>query len=251
MLDGTAVDRIAELAREGQDAGTLVREIEIEDGVSRVFTTRPLHHLPAKYESEPAPLAFSSLQALVEYLKANRDGLDLEKLVLHVASPTSVSLLGPITGEAKQRFVYATATCKNLVAGWLGQFHPQLDFVIALQARFEPYADRGKVLEISGSLKEEASVESTDDGITQRVAARTGVHLGRMVEVPNPVNLAPYRTFREVAQPISEFVLRVDKGARPLALFEADGGSWELDAVRSVATWLQAQQGPVAVPVLR
>jgi len=67
--------------------------------------------------------------------------------------------------------------------------------------------------------------------------------------VPNPVMLAPYRTFPEVEQPASPFVLRLKQGpegGRPsLALFEADGGKWQLEAVKRVRTYLSIMEVPV------
>ena len=62
------------------------------------------------------------------------------------------------------------------------------------------------------------------------------------VPVPNPVELMPYRTFREVTQPTSTFILRLKPGrdgALPTcALFEADGGAWKLRAIQSIAAYL-------------
>ena len=55
---------------------------------------------------------------------------------------------------------------------------------------------------------------------------------------PNPVTLRPYRTFNEVEQPASQFVFRINKLAN-LALFEADGGKWKLEAVESIANYLK------------
>jgi hypothetical protein len=56
---------------------------------------------------------------------------------------------------------------------------------------------------------------------------------------PRPiVTLKPYRTFREVDQPASEFLFRmkaVDGKVPTLALFEADGGKWTIDAVDRIA----------------
>lgn len=60
---------------------------------------------------------------------------------------------------------------------------------------------------------------------------------------PNPVTLAPYRTFREIAQPESQFVFRLRggvEGALPhAALFEADGAEWKLAAVGRIASFLR------------
>lgn len=242
MIDETAVNAIAELAQRGQDVNQLQTQIG-----EHVYTTAPFQHLPPKPEPEPPTLAFGSLQAVADYVRENRDGLALSSCVLHVVSPTSVRLLGPLTGEKRQRFTYAAASCRNLMDQWVGQYHGQEDFVVAMQSRFTPEQDRAAVLQVVSKLKEEQSIETEDDGVTQKASARAGVHLAVQVSVPNPVKLAPFRTFREVEQPASSFVLRVTKGPR-CALFEADGGAWELAAVEHVALWLRASVE--GVPVL-
>lgn len=243
MMDGTTVERIADLARQGQTVEQLVQQIG-----DHTFTTVPLHHLPLKAEPHPPVLQVSSLHALVDYVQANRDGIDLATCVVHVESPTAVHLLGPITGEKRQRFTYATATAEDLVAGFLGQYHSQPQFIVALQSRFVKMYDRATVLELVGKLKEEQSLETEDDGVTQRATARSGIHLAQQVSIPNPIELAPFRTFREIEQPASAFVLRVQSGARA-ALYEADGGAWKIDAVESLASWL-GEHLPENLPVL-
>lgn len=244
MLDGDAVNAIAGLAQKGQEIGTLITEV-----AGHTMSTVPLHHVAPKPEPEPAVLAFGSLQSLADYVRENRDALDLTKCVLHVAGPTSVRLLGPLTGEKRQRFTYAAASCRNLMDQWVGQYHGQEDFVVAMQSRFTPEMDRAAVLQVVSKLKEEQALETEDDGISQRANVRAGVHLAAQVTVPNPVKLAPFRTFREVEQPASSFVLRVTKGPR-CALFEADGGAWELAAVDAVAVWLRATVTDLSIPVL-
>jgi len=54
------------------------------------------------------------------------------------------------------------------------------------------------------------------------------------------VKLKPYRTFNEVEQPESEFLLRLSDGAQ-VALYEADGGAWKLTARRNIADYLRKQ----------
>lgn len=244
MIDGPAVNAIADLARRGQLVGELLTQVD-----GHTMSTVALHHVPPKSEPEPTALAFGSLQALADYVRENRDGLDLKTCVLHVGSPTSVRLLGPLTGEKRQRFTYAAASCRNLMDQWLGQYHGQEDFVVAMQSRFTPEMDRASVLSVVSKLKEEQSLETEDDGVSQRATARAGVHLAQQVTVPNPVKLSPFRTFREVEQPASSFVLRVTKGPR-CALFEADGGAWELAAVDHVALWLRTSVTDLGIPVL-
>jgi hypothetical protein len=106
---------------------------------------------------------------------------------------------------------------------------------------FSPEGDRAKVLSIVGNIKEESVKNTGDDGVTQTVTARAGIARVENVEVPNPVMLYPYRTFREVAQPGSLFVLRLRTGqvAPTCALFEADGGRWRLEAIDRIAAYLR------------
>lgn len=67
-----------------------------------------------------------------------------------------------------------------------------------------------------------------------------GVALKEQQTVQPIVHLQPYRTFLEVAQPASDFLLRIDKDGHP-ALYEADGGAWKLEAKRSIAAYLGGQ----------
>jgi hypothetical protein len=57
---------------------------------------------------------------------------------------------------------------------------------------------------------------------------RAGVHLKDQEKIQPRVKLAPYRTFPEVKQALSQFVLRARNQGETieLALFEADGGRW-------------------------
>ena len=87
-----------------------------------------------------------------------------------------------------------------------------------------------------------------DNGVSQQtVTTAGGVVLVGTAPVPNPVTLAPYRTFREIEQPESLFVLRMrtgKDGEKPTAaLFEADGGSWKLEAIKRIAAYLREQVG--------
>ncbi len=83
----------------------------------------------------------------------------------------------------------------------------------------------------------EDGADIEDDGVSQITTVKQGVASRAKAKAPNPVKLAPYRTFLEVKQPESDFILRLDKNAN-LALFEADGGFWKIQAVRLVKEYL-------------
>lgn len=81
---------------------------------------------------------------------------------------------------------------------------------------------------------------SINQSISQEVSVRTGAVLKEQQTVQPIVRLQPYRTFLEVEQPASDFLLRLDKEGHP-ALYEADGGAWKLEAKRSIAAYLGEQ----------
>jgi hypothetical protein len=109
-----------------------------------------------------------------------------------------------------------------------------------MQSCFVQNEDTAKILKVVGNIKEETVRNIGDDGISQQVTAKAGIATVENVIVPNPVILAPYRSFIEVDQPESKFVFRMrSTGSEPqCALFEADGGAWKLDAMYLIKGFL-------------
>lgn len=68
------------------------------------------------------------------------------------------------------------------------------------------------------------------------------------------VELAPYRTFPEIAQPLSKFLIRFQQSGKdglPLvSLFEADGSMWKLEAIQSIKRYLAENLKTDDVPIL-
>lgn len=204
----------------------------------REYATRDVFNPPLPREPLTAALAISTLTGLVDYCKAFiAPGLDH---VIQVKSYHEVLLLSKIQGEARQRENFVTANC-GAPKFQFDRFMPHSEFMIAIQAQFVDYGDWVRVMKTVGTIRDEATKTSMDDGVTQKVTASAGIALAAEVSLPNPVMLKPYRTFTEVEQPPSQFVLRVQSGKNGLpdvALFEADGGRWKHEAISNVREYL-------------
>jgi len=238
---------IAEVERMALEAAGKTVEI-----AGREYSTTQLHD-PRKPEPVPEPVVVHTLQGFADLVNGDKDEAYLEagrSVFVHVVSPTEVRLLTGIFGEFNQRAHLATAKAIVPELG-LSVFRDQETFVIGLLANFEPVADREAVFKIVGNLESEAVQTCADDGVTQRATARAGIVKKAQVDVPNPVHLQPYRTFSEVWQPQSPFILRLRDaaGGNPptCALFECDGGKWRLEAIQRVKQWLTDELGDVAV----
>jgi hypothetical protein len=226
----------------------------LQNSAGKEYTTRPVHFLPDKKLSEPKTLKVATLTGFANYVKNRVADIAAERTCsIHVASHAEVHLISALYGDLSQRDIFIVAAFEDLFGKSFsfGQFYDHESFVIGLQALFVDTRERAEVLRVIGTVKESAVQEHSDNGVTQSVTAKAGIALVNEVPVPNPVCLQPFRTFREIEQPASLFVLRVKskQGEKPLcALFEADGGKWKLDAIQAIRAYLEAQQ--LGVPII-
>lgn len=193
-------------------------------------------------EFQPDRLQLSTLSGIVAFIAANRDKLNLGEMVLTVDDHSTVSLRGKLFGEFRQRFVHAVAKLPEMVTFPFGDYIGHEQFVVGIQALFVPNDARKRVLEVVSQIKDNQVAISEDDGVSQTISATSGVTMKRRADVPNPVELQPFRTFREIEQPASPFVLRLKGGhgeLPTLALFEADGGAWKLKARDLIVEFLE------------
>lgn len=180
------------------------------------------------------PLDVNTLTGLVNYIKANIERRDLPFL-LQVYSEKSVVLKGTLrTDGSRETLVRAGAIIPDFN---YDVFLDAEELIIALQSKFTQTEDRDLLLKVVGNVKEENVRETGDDGISQAVTIKTGIASADDVKVPNPVTLAPYRTFLEVEQPKSEFIFRMKDGPKG-AIFESDGGAWRNQAIINVRDYL-------------
>lgn len=232
-MDGSAVKEIAEQARRPQMVG---------DRLMAPNDWKPV--LPEHYDI--TELDTHTLTGVRDYIGANRDKLVLDDLMLHVTDHGSVDLIGRLETEEKRfrRHEYLCAAALPCEFRF-GVYLDAEDFMVGLQTQFLPTTERESLLRLIGSIREQSVREVDDDGLAQQVTTSAGVTLKERQNLPNPINLIPFRTFREVAQPMSLFVLRArgseGEGKPKLALFEADGGQWKIEAIQSIAAWLRTE----------
>lgn len=236
------------------DATSVVKAIQdgVETAVLKIgeleYTTRPVFFPPEK--SNGKALQITTLDGLMEYLNQNADAHDSSKLIIVVDSPRSVSVYSQ-TGSAQEARM-EWLECEYEVEPFpFGRYLDHEQFMVHAQALLCDDGDRADLLRYVGNLTTARIQTSTDDGISQTVVVETGVRKAD-VELPNPVELAPYRTFSEINQPPSPFVVRVKQskeGLMPeIALFEADGGLWKIDAITEIKRYLKAKlETPIPV----
>lgn len=210
---------------------------EVIDVDGLEYLTRPVAIPPA--DPQPDRLTVHTLTGLIEFINNVADKALIK--ALHVTGYDGVDVIGAISGRHQQRPTFASASVKGKAKFTFNQYMEAEDFIIGLQTGFVKTANLEQVLSIVGTLKDENVTQIGDDGITQGVTTKKGISLGQQTVVPNPVILAPYRTFPEIAQPESPYVLRLKRkeGSLPLvALYATADQGWEIEAIQSIRQFL-------------
>ena len=226
-----AMEKVAEMAKP-----------EIIEAGGREYSSKPLYPV-----EDPIPKLVRNvhtLTGLVDYLHHNVDQLNVLSLMIHIESPTSVQLYSGLHGDFLVRANLMTVQA-DVPDISFGRYQDAEGFIIMLQSMFHPGPDRDNTLRIVGNLKDSAIKTFADDGMTQQVTVKQGITSVGEEVIHNPIALQPFRSFMEIEQPESAFILRMESGpigGLPLCcLFEADGGAWRLDAIKRIRDWLATQ----------
>lgn len=212
------------------------------------YTDRRLTRVPQELRAEP--IKMRTLTSLLDYICSDVDELDVStKYMIHVVSPTRVELVSSLDSD-RMRETLAVAEAEIPEFSY-DTYMDHERFLIALQAKFLPGEDRDLLLKFAGTVESGTVSQYGDDGVTQKATVKSGISSKTDAIVPNPVVLAPYRTFLEVEQPESSFIFRMkdnDRSGVSCALFEADGGAWGNEAMRDVAAYLIKQLSEPNLP---
>lgn len=196
-----------------------------------------------------------TLSGLVSLIK---EGVDQEAdLLVHIVDETTVNLVTKNVDAWMRRSILVACNAFEYQQFPFGRQMSQEDFIINFMTRFvaddSSDSDYSYVLRIAQGLTSSVVSTSDDDGISQEVTVRQGIHGRKPLEVKRRVKLAPFRTFTEVEQPSSDFLFRLhpqgteERPAVPfLSLHEADGSAWKKAAMDNIARFLEtAQELPV------
>lgn len=212
------------------------------------YTDRQSHLVT---EPSIARVTVHTLTGLVTAVQAKLDAILPAAYVLLVEDCSTVVLERRETDRYGRRQELVRAALSDGQPFTFGKFLDREEFVIGIQSRFQETEDLKEVLKVASNLTASLVAQAEDDGVSQKTTVKQGVNLKEEVKVKGRVSLKPYRTFREIEQPASDFVFRLRSsggGIPGCALFEADGGKWQLDAVLAIKRWLDGQD--LQIPVI-
>ncbi len=209
---------------------------------NRGFFTQPLHEIrPCR----AVTVKVHTLTAVVDFMgeEPNSD------LMLHVVNPYRVEVVDLFIDENyRDRECYLTAERIHKEFEF-GRWFDQEEMIINLMTLFEPSETLEQVKKVVSGLVSKTEVTIDDDGVSQDVKVRQGVHRVESVTIVNPMMLQPIRTFTEIEQVAAPYVLRIKMVNQipQVAIFEAGGGAWKNEAIARIKGWLEANIAGVKV----
>lgn len=183
----------------------------------------------------PARIGVTGLDSIVKLVRNELDMFDNLPLFIRVDGARKVSVFSTYD-EVMGRDSLYEATCD--VPGFREGFREYEQAIIELRSKFVPGDGVEYLLDLLSRINKENGVTTDDNGVSQEVTVRQGISLKATTQVKPRISMRPYRTFLEVEQPESEFLLRLDDDGN-IGLFEADGGMWEMDAKSRICAFFE------------
>jgi hypothetical protein len=233
-LDRGAIEKVEDLIRANQPT------IEVD---GRTYWVDGHGEIKAPTLSNLWGCTLSAFKVFLEKVNLNES----IKPFLHIASPSVIGLFDEQeTIKTNERHLLMEVKHDTPQFGW-AQWQGLEDFMIKCQSCFEMDDNMKLLLKVLGNVTSEEAVTNMDDGISQTVATKAGA-LASRTELKNPIYLAPMRTFPEVAQVSSPFILRVTGGHnKNVTLFEADAGAWKRKATENIKQWFATELPEIPV----
>lgn len=217
------------LVKLGEDKTIVTKEINgdtyAKEGLRRIDP----------HVDRPEKITVNGLDSIAKLVRHELDMAENRPVYIRVAGPRSVEVFTTLDGYMQRDYLYeAVCDAPDFKGGW----QSQEEAIIKLRSAFISNEGTEYLLDLLSRICKDDSVSSEDNGVSQTVTARQGISLKHFEAVRTRVAIRPFRTFTEVEQPESEFILRLDDDGR-VGLIEADGGAWKMTAKTNIAAYFE------------
>lgn len=231
-----AINKIAEMALKNQKKDFIEHK-----GKEYKLVNDSYKELEKLEMCKPGEIEINSLSGIVSWLESNENDRN-EEFIIVIASEEEVFLIRKRDKfEARAMIVKATAIPGSFE---FNQYKDQKDFIINVHSSFVKDVEKTELIKQCSAVKNEGITTSVDDGISQKVTVSDGPRVAEKTAKAF-FSLAPYRTFSEVEQPRSTYLLRldtrgVDKDKKVVcALFASKDKTWKNEAIASIKKYFK------------
>ena len=189
----------------------------------------------------PVTVQLRTLTGLVDYIKTK----EFEGGFL-VVSPQQVEWFSKLSEIPENHYALrqarATTMAMNPTLSCFGKYVGTDTLILELKTNFVQDELVAEMVAILGNLSSAVTKTVEDDGFSQTVIVRKNVIKQVEVTPQSAWSLRPWRTFQEISQPETMFVLRFQghegEGLPKVALFETGSGMWKVQAIANIRGYL-------------
>jgi hypothetical protein len=233
MLNAEAIDKIREYRYEIKEFGSRNHPFIVTPEGAKALS------FPVRKTAELFSL--SQVVSFVKLLIAEK----ADHVTINVPSHLKISVWTKLLDDNLNIETAAAADFSSVFEPFpFGRQLTQEEFIINVMTKFEDDESRAELLKLVSSVKDARLSTSDDDGISQVVATKMGVHLASETAVKNLWKLQTFKTFPEVEQPVIPYILRLHQRESEMpkfALYECDGGKWKIETTIAIREWLKNQ----------
>lgn len=183
-----------------------------------------------------------TLTGIIDWLKTRDNSAVNSNIIVQVLDHSKVHVFSELEKPWLNRhFFIETALISDVFQ--FGRYMSIEDFIIQFQCKFVESEIKNKIIEYLSSITVSEITTSEDNGLAQEIVRKNKIGRLEKITIDPMVYLKPFRTFLEVEQPESLFLLRLQKTDKQpmVALFEADGGFWKLEAITKISEYLRSK----------
>ncbi|MCK9467705.1 MAG: hypothetical protein M0P94_05250 [Candidatus Absconditabacterales bacterium] len=176
-----------------------------------------------------------TLNSIVDYCNQKIDKIG--EIVIHVSDYRTVTVYAGLDKDNKRSVLLQVKAPESYLEDYVGIRLDSETFNTFLQTNFVITENLLNLLSITSHLATNNSIKTSDDGMSQTAVVETSVVSKEKKEIKNPITLRPYRTFAEIEQPDSMFILRLHEGNQCKLEF-VKNDYWQIDAITKIKEYL-------------
>jgi len=209
-----------------------LRKTEIFEINGQTYSDKRLERIPPHVD-RPKSIEVNGLDSICKLIQKEIETFTVP-LFVQVSQYNQVDVFTSYMPDFSRNYLY---TAKADVPGFGNGWRERETAIIEIRSLLIPNDDTSYLLNLLSNICDENKVTTKDNGVTQAVTINSGIALAKNETIKPRVKIIPFRTFLEVSQPESEFILRVDEQGR-IGFFSADGGVWKLEAKQNIVHYL-------------
>jgi len=201
------------------------------------------------------PISCNTLTGIVDFINMNNANAQTYKILMtpiciHIISHARVELIGDFTDDWTKKTVYVEAKSEvfdiKIVTKSLLEFSPWV------QTFFVQDNEASYILDNLSKITAFNGLVVTDKGVSLEVETKKNIHFKENDKIRSQVTLRPFRTFPEIEQPESVFVLRIHEGVDGImiALHQAVDPTWKIRAIYSIRKFFEKNISDSAITIL-